>query len=71
MNITVDAGKVVTIDYKNWAGERRLRRIQPIRMEFGSNVWHHEPQWLLVALDLENGEERAFAMKDIHSWSGG
>ncbi len=60
----------VTIDYTNWRGERSLRRVQPISIDFSSNKWHPIAQWLMVAIDLDdnNYPEKAFAMKDIHSW---
>ncbi len=63
-------GQVVVIDYTNWRGERSERRIIP-NMEslwFGFNDWHREAQWLLDAYDVEKGELRTFAMRDIHSW---
>lgn len=62
------AERVVTVDYTNWKGERSTRRIQPIRMLWGSNKWHTEPQWLLVAIDLDKGDERVFAMSGFHGW---
>ena len=61
--------KYVTIDYTNWRGERGHRYVRPIRMEWGSNEWHREPQWLLIAYDAERRAERAFAMSCIHSWA--
>ena len=45
----------VVIDYTNWRGRRRDRRIRPVRVWFGSSDWHKEDQWLLEAVDLENG----------------
>lgn len=61
--------QVVKIDYTNWRGERSERRIVPMRMEWGQNKWHKEPQWLLHALDVDKRESRIFAMADIHSWA--
>lgn len=58
----------VLIDYTNWRGERALRKILPFGLVFGSNQFHPEPQWLVQALDLKKGENRSFALKDIHSW---
>lgn len=51
--------------YRNWRGEIGHRSVYPIRMEWGSTEWHPEPQWLLVAHDIEKGAERSFAVKDI------
>ncbi len=58
----------VIIDYTNWRGEFSLRRIEPRRVYFGSTEHHPEPQWLLEAMDLDKGEWRTFAMKDITGW---
>lgn len=51
--------------YKNWRGETRERQVRPKGFDYGSNEWHPEPQWFLVGIDAETGEERYFAMKDI------
>lgn len=58
----------VQIDYTNWKGERAIRTIIPHYVVFDSNEWHPKPQWLLVALDVERDEVRAFAQDNIHSW---
>ncbi len=62
------ATELVEIDYMNWRGERGRRTIYPLGLRFGSNEWHRDAQWLLVAQDTEKGELRTFALKDIHSW---
>jgi len=61
----------ITIDYTNWRGERRVRRIHPVRIEFGSNEWHPEPQWLLHARDIEDVDlpMKTFALAGIHSFN--
>jgi len=59
----------VRIDYTNWRGERAERFIHPQRVFFGVTKFHTTPQWFLVALDVEKGADRSFAMKDIHSWT--
>jgi predicted DNA-binding transcriptional regulator YafY len=59
----------VDIDYTNHRGERGIRRIVPLGIEFGANEWHPEPQWLLRAFDADKKAVRLFAMKDIQSWS--
>lgn len=58
----------VKITYTNHRGEIGVRRIQPLRMWFGKNDWHHTEQWLLRAVDLEKGEDRDFALKDVLRW---
>jgi predicted DNA-binding transcriptional regulator YafY len=60
--------KTVRILYTNYRGETALRTVVPERIFFGSTEWHPEPQWLLEALDLEKGQSRSFAMKDVRAW---
>lgn len=59
----------VCIDYTNWRGERRTRKIIPIKLEFKSTEHHAEQQWILEAVDVERCEIRSFTMKDVHSWT--
>jgi predicted DNA-binding transcriptional regulator YafY len=67
--MTIDnKDRLVTIDYTNWRGERRLRTIKPIEIEFTHNEWHKVDQWLLRAKDMEKGEVRYFALTGIHAW---
>jgi predicted DNA-binding transcriptional regulator YafY len=59
------------IDYTNWRGERRQRRIKPVRFYFGEVSWHPGPQWLVDAIDLDRtGDDRlrTFALSGIHGW---
>lgn len=58
----------VVIDYTNWRGERSTRTIIPQELIYSSNNYHPEPQYLLVAWDVEKDAERTFAFNDIHSW---
>lgn len=61
----------VLIDYTNWRGQRSWRRVRPVSLRFDSNQWHPEPQWLILAVDLESGgddEMRYFAAKNVHGW---
>jgi hypothetical protein len=60
------------IDYTNHTGIRAIREIVPMptnALHFGSNQWHHEPQWLIDAIDVAKSDIRTFAVKDIHAWS--
>ncbi len=59
----------VSIEYTNWRGERRVREIIPLTLEFGVNDWHPKPQYLLRAIDVETTTEKEFAMEGIHSWT--
>jgi hypothetical protein len=61
-------GKVVEIDYTNWRGQRRVRRIVPRSIRWGSTEWHPDEQWLLLATCLQSGRQLEFACCDIHSW---
>lgn len=58
----------VIIDYTNWRGKRRQRKISPLRINFSATEHHPEKQWLLVAVDVEKEDVRTFAMSNIHSW---
>jgi predicted DNA-binding transcriptional regulator YafY len=60
--------KAVRILYTNYRGETALRSIVPHRLYYGSTDWHPGPQWLLEALDIEKGQNRTFAMKDVRAW---
>ena len=59
-------GAPLELPYRNWRGEISTRKIQPIRLDFGATEWHPEPQWLLVATDIEKNAERSFALKDFN-----
>lgn len=56
----------ITVDYVNWRGERATRTIRPIKVFWGSNEWHRDPQWLLLAYDPEKDDQRTFALKDCN-----
>lgn len=61
----LEKGMVIQFEYTNWKGEVGTRKAFVYGVEWGSNEWHKEKQWLLHALDLDKGEERYFAMKDM------
>lgn len=64
--------KVVQILYTNWKGVTAWRRIVPDRIWFGQTNFHPDvTQWMLHALDVDKGEERDFAVKDIHDYKIG
>lgn len=59
----------VMIDYTNWKGNRRCRRIKPLAIAFTGTMYHPGDQWLLKAVDLEDQNKvKYFPLKDIHSW---
>lgn len=59
---------MVDIDYTNWRGERRNRMVRPISIRYGSTKEHPEPQWFMLAWDMEKESYRTFSMKDIHTF---
>lgn len=57
--------RAIRVRYKNWKGNVRVRTILPKEPPYwGSTEFHPEPQWLLPVLDLDEGVERDFALKD-------
>lgn len=63
--------KPVSIDYTNWKGSRRTRKVLPITIQFIKSEWHPEEQWVLLAYDLEEESTpiKYFAMATIHGWT--
>ena len=60
--------QLVTFEYVNHHGERSTRHVRPIRIFYGFNEWHLEPQWLLEAIDIDrDGQSRTFAIASIES----
>jgi predicted DNA-binding transcriptional regulator YafY len=55
------------IDYTNYKGERKQYKILPDRIEYTSNEWHPEEQYILYAFDIERTVHRTFALNNIHS----
>lgn len=56
--------------YTNHRGETGLRRFVPHQLWFGWTVWHPEPQWLIIAWDLEKEALRYYALKGFEGFSG-
>lgn len=59
----------VTFSYTNYRGEESTRLVRPDKVYFGSTEWHVEPQWLLLAYDLQKEAMRTFALNEIANWS--
>lgn len=59
---------VQKVEYTNWKGNKRVRTIKPLEIFFGATEYHPEPQWLVRAVDVEEGELRDFALKDMTPW---
>jgi len=65
---TIRTGREVMIEYTNWRGVRRERIIQPLRIWFGTSLYHKGTDWFLHAIDIEKEDVRDFRMADIHSF---
>jgi predicted DNA-binding transcriptional regulator YafY len=65
---TQPAKLCVKLVYTNHRGETAERSVLPIKMWFGNTAWHGADQWLLEAHDVEKGETRSFAVRDIVRW---
>lgn len=61
-------GPDVEIDYTNHAGERRVRRIKPLRLRFGTTPKQDVARYVIDGIDLERNVERSFTVREIHSW---
>lgn len=64
IHIPHDWKEPIAVDYVNYSGERSLRVVRPLRVFWGANKWHKEPQWLLDAYDIHKEAKRTFALKD-------
>ena len=67
-NMDFNEKKIVKILYKNWKNITSYRKIIPLSIDFQSNEWHKEEQWILNAFDVEKQDNRGFAIKDIKEW---
>ena len=56
----------LAFEYVNWRGERASRRaVGPYSIRYGTSEYHQEPQFLLTAIDLDRGQPREYALRDI------
>lgn len=55
----------LVFEYVNWEKKRAERTVSPVKIWYGKTKWHPTKQWFLKAIDVEKGEERDFALKDI------
>jgi predicted DNA-binding transcriptional regulator YafY len=63
--IAISLATTLRFAYRNWSGRLGTRHVRPISIRYGSSKWHPSPQWLMLADDLEKGEQREFAMRDM------
>lgn len=60
---------VCEIDYTNYLGQRRWRRVTlRWRPRFGTDKYHVKQQWLLDVYAHDRDDKRTLAMSDIHGW---
>lgn len=57
-----DGSVVLTMLYRNWRGEIRVRTIKPLGLRYGTTKWHPDPGWLLTVWDFDKEAERDFAL---------
>lgn len=68
---SMEIPRPVSLTYTNYKGETAVRRILPKSLRYGSTQWHPEPQWLLLATDVEKLADREFALKDFGQQNSG
>ncbi|AKU44182.1 hypothetical protein CPT_Murica90 [Escherichia phage Murica] len=56
---------LIRMKYRNWKGVVADRCVTEPNLWFGSTEYHKEEQWLMRAFDVDKGEYRDFALKDI------
>lgn len=61
-------GKELQFVYKNWKGVVGSRSVMPVGLEYVTDNEYHGSCWCMVAMDLDKGKERVFAIKDIISF---
>lgn len=65
VEIAIAPGQVMKFQYRNWQGVVADRTAKFEALIYTSNEWHRTPQWLVKAYDLDKGEVRLFALKDM------
>lgn len=63
--LCITGPRKISFSYMNYKGQFRRRKAVMIGIFWGSNQWHSKPQWLVKGEDLEKGEIRTYALKDI------
>lgn len=64
-DITIHAEQILEFGYTNYRGVYGLRHAMPIKLEFGSDQYHPDPQWLMTAIDVDKSAYRRFAVNDM------
>lgn len=63
--INIKKGNLITFDYTNWRGEQGHRKAIVQEFSYGSNEYHKEPQFIMLALDVDKLQYRTFTTKDM------
>ena len=53
--------------YKNYKGTYKELTVVPKDIAFKNSKWHGEC-WVMIAYDVDKGEDRAYKMQDIIKW---
>lgn len=56
---------IFTFVYTNYKGVISVRTIKPANIWYGISKYHAGEQWFLTGYDVQKGEFRDFAMRDI------
>lgn len=56
---------VLSFPYTNHRGVNETRRVVFLGLDYGSNVFYPEPQWLMRTFDLDRKDYRSFALAKI------
>lgn len=67
VTIDIKPNDIISFTYKNWQGKVGLRKAVVKKLQFGSNDYHKEDQFLLLCFDLDKNEYRTFALKDVQT----
>lgn len=65
-NVPLDLKQSIRVDYTNYKGERRIRKVIPIKIKFGHSDFHKMDTWLMDVYDLEKEAFRTYAFLGIH-----
>jgi hypothetical protein len=68
INADMKAHRVSRFRYRNYKGEVAVRLVAFISIDFDSDRFHTEPQWLALGRDMEKKQDRTFAVADILEW---
>lgn len=49
----------------NWQGDETDRMAVPLLLYYGTSEYYKKEQWLMKAVDVEDGVVRIFAVKDM------